>query len=127
MNSMAHFAKIENGIVTTVIVAEQDFIDSGAVGDPKNWVQTSYNSRGGIHYDPITGEPDARPHLRYNYASIGDVYDAEKDAFYPQQPYESWQLDELTCTWQPPTPIPGPLDQWRWNEKTTQWVEVKYE
>jgi hypothetical protein len=125
MNSMAHFAKIENGTVITVIVAEQDFIDSGAVGDPKNWVQTSYNSRGGVHYDPVTDKPDGKPHLRYNYASIGDVYDSERDAFYIQKPYESWHLNEATCTWEPPTPIPGPFDKWRWDEKTTRWVEIK--
>lgn len=88
---MAHFAKVEDGIVTQVIVAEQDVIDSGLFGS--GWVQTSYNTRGGQH-------PDGRP-LRKNFASVGHVYDAVRDAFIPPQPEgEGWVLNEDTCLWE---------------------------
>ena len=89
---MAHFAKVEDGIVTQVIVAEQDVIDSGLFGD--GWVQTSYNTQGGQH-------PEDRP-LRKNFAGIGFAYDAERDAFIPPQNYPSWALNEETCLWEPP-------------------------
>lgn len=105
---MGHFAKIENGLVTQVIVAEPDFINTGAVGDPSGWKQTSYNTRGGVHYDPSTGEPsaDQSKALRKNYAGIGYVYDAGRDAFYSPQPFSSWVLDETTCVWGAPVPLP---------------------
>lgn len=90
---MAHFAKVENGIVTQVIVAEQDVIDSGLFG--VGWVQTSYNTHGGQH-------PEGRP-LRKNYAGIGYTYDAERDAFIPPQPVgDGWILNEDTCLWEQP-------------------------
>lgn len=96
---MSHFAQIDdNNVVINVIVAEQDFIDSGAVGDPSRWIQTSYNTHGGQH-------PEGRP-LRKNYAGIGYTYDPSRDAFIPPQPYPSWILDEKTCWWQPPVPVP---------------------
>lgn len=103
---MSHFAKVENGIVTQVIVAEQEFIDTGAVGDPATWVQTSYNTRGGVHYDPNTGEPDGGVALRKNYAGIGYVYDSGRDAFYAPAPFPSWVLDEATCYWSAPIAMP---------------------
>ena len=84
---MAHFAKIKNGVVTQVIVAEQDFINSGYVGDSFLWVQTSYNSN-----------------FRKNYAGIGYTYDAVRDAFIPPQPDSTWTLDEETCQWVNPNP-----------------------
>ena len=126
---MAHFAKVENGIVTSVIVAEQDFINSGAVGDPSSWVQTSYNTRGGVHYGQ-DGQPDGGVALRKNYAGIGYVYDAGRDAFYSQKPYNSWVLNESTCYWEAPTPMPtgtnedGTPKMYSWNEETISWVEV---
>ena len=107
---MSHFAKIENGIVTQVIVAEQDFIDSGAVGD--SWIQTSYNTYGGQH-------PEGRP-LRKNYAGIGFTYDSQRDAFIPPQPYASWTLNENTCLWDAPTPMPTD-GIYIWDESTTSW------
>ena len=105
---MGHFAKVENGTVTQVIVAEPDFINTGAVGDPSTWKQTSYNTRGGVHYDPATGEPsaDQTKALRKNYAGMGYVYDANRDAFYSPQPFASWVLDESTCYWGAPVAIP---------------------
>lgn len=126
---MAHFAKVENGIVTSVIVAEQDFINSGAVGDPSSWVQTSYNTRGGVHYGQ-DGQPDGGVALRKNYAGIGYTYDAQRDAFYGPKPYNSWTLNESTCYWESPTPMPtdtnedGTPKRYTWNEETTSWVEV---
>jgi hypothetical protein len=116
---MSHFAKVENGIVTQVIVAEQQFINTGLVGDPKSWIQTSYNTHGGKH-------PEGRP-LRKNYAGIGYSYDAVRDAFIPPKPFNSWVLDEETCLWQAPTPMPEDGKIYTWNEEQTAWVEVTTE
>jgi len=91
---VAHFAKVIDGIVTEVIVADQDVIDAGLFGDPALWVQTSYNTYGGQH-------PEGRP-LRKNYAGLGDIYDAARDAFIAPQPYPSWILNEDTCLWADP-------------------------
>jgi len=120
---MAHFAKVENGIVTQVIVADQEFIDSGAVGT--GWVQTSYNTRGGVHYGP-DGKPDGGVALRKNYAGIGGVYDVIRDAFYVQQPYPSWILDEETCYWNAPVPLPADSDvvYYKWDEATVSWIPL---
>jgi hypothetical protein len=111
---MSHFAKVENGIVTQVIVAEQDVIDSGIFGH--GWVQTSYNTKGGQH-------PEGRP-LRKNYAGIGFTYDDEKDAFIAPQPYPSWLLDEETCLWNSPVPYPSDDKLYSWDETTTSWVQI---
>jgi hypothetical protein len=113
---MAHFAKIENGIVTQVIVADQEFIDSGAVGDTTMWIQTSYNTREGIHV--LGGTP-----LRKNYAAVGYSYDEALDAFIPPQPYPSWILNDETCMWNPPTPCPDDVDNsYTWDEATLSWI-----
>ena len=110
---MAHFAQVENGIVTQVIVAEQDVIDSGLFGT--GWVQTSYNTYGGQH-------PEGRP-LRGNYAGIGFTYDRENDVFYAPQPFPSWTLNTTTWLWEAPTPMPeGGI--YTWDEATLSWVEV---
>jgi hypothetical protein len=116
---MSHFAKVENGVVTQVIVAEQDFINSGHVGDPSSWIQTSYNTHGGQH-------PNGTP-LRKNYAGIGYTYDAIRDAFIPPKPFESWTLVEDTCLWSSPTPMPEDGKIYVWNEATTSWTEVPTE
>jgi hypothetical protein len=110
---MAHFAQVENGIVTKVIVAEQDVIDSGLFGT--GWVQTSYNTHGGQH-------PEGRP-LRKNYAGIGYTYDVQRDAFIPPKPYASWLLNEATCLWNAATPMPQDDKRYTWNEPTTSWIE----
>jgi hypothetical protein len=112
---MAHFAKIDGGIVTQVIVTEQDYVDT----IDGQWVQTSYNTYGGIHYAPNSNEPDGGIALRKNYAGIGDTYDAERDAFIPLKPYDSWLLDEPTCTWE--APVPRPEGNYTWNESTQAW------
>jgi len=111
---MSHFAQIENGIVTQVIVAEQDVIDSGLFGT--GWVQTSYNTRGGQH-------PENRP-LRKNYAGIGYTYDATRDAFIPPKPFASWLLNETSCIWEAPTPMPIDDKRYSWNEEQLTWVEM---
>lgn len=113
---MAHFAKVINGIVEQVIVAEQDVIDSGLFGEPSLWIQTSYNTKGGQH-------PEGRP-LRKNYAGIGHVYDSARDAFYAPQPFGSWSLDEETCYWIPPIPCPDDGKPYNWDEENQLWVEI---
>ena len=119
---MAHFAEVdENNIVKRVIVAEQDFINSGAVGESSNWIQTSYNTRGGIHYAPDSNEPDGGIALRKNYAGIGFTYDSDKDAFYSEQPYPSWILNEDTCQWESPVPYPDGDKDYTWNEDKQNW------
>jgi hypothetical protein len=105
---MSHFAEIDNdNIVQRVIVAEQDFINSGAVGDSFLWVQTSYNNN-----------------FRKNYAGIGYTYDQTRDAFIPPQPFPSWLLDEDTCRWDAPIPRPDDGKTYEWDEDTTSWKEI---
>ena len=110
---MAHYAKIESGIVTNVIVAEQGFVDTQS----GTWVQTSYNTHGGQH--TLGNTP-----LRKNYAGIGYTYDSTRDAFYAPQPYASWTLNETTCLWEPPVAYPDDGKFYNWNEDTTSWVEI---
>lgn len=123
---MGHFAKVNNGVVEQVIVAEQEFFDTFVDSSPGVWLQTSYNTRGGVHYDPTTGEPsaDQSKALRKNYAGIGYSYDATRDAFIPPKPYASWILDEQTCLWNAPVPYPTDGKRYQWDEATTSWVEV---
>lgn len=120
---MSHFAEISgsNNIVTRVIVAEQDFINSGAVGDPSNWIQTSYNTHYGVHYAPNTTEPDGGTQLRKNYAGIGYTYDRSRDAFYSPQPFQSWILNEDTCWWEAPVPYPDDDRDYLWDEDSCVW------
>ena len=113
---MSHFAKVENGVVTQVIVIEQDVLNLGHWGDPASWVQTSYNTSGGQH-------PEGRP-LRKNYAGIGFTYDRAKDAFIPPQPFASWLLDEETCLWGAPVAMPTDGKVYIWDETTKAWVEA---
>ena len=111
---MAHFAKIVNNIVTQVIVADQKWVDD-LDGE---WVQTSYNTHGGVHSDNKTP-------LRKNYAGIGDTYDSGRNAFYAPQPYPSWTLNEDSCLWEPLTLMPDNDKDYIWDEDTTSWVEIK--
>lgn len=120
---MAHFAKIEYGLVTEVIVAEQDVIDSGLFGSPIHWVQTSYNTRGGVHYGP-DGEPDGGIPLRKNYAAIGYSYDRFRDAFIPPKPFASWDLNEDTCLWDSPVAYPDDGKPYYWDESQQAWLEI---
>jgi hypothetical protein len=122
---MSHFAQVdENDIVVAVIVAEQDFIDSGAVGDPASWIQTSYNTRGGVHYGP-DGKPDGGIALRANYASIGCFYDRVNDVFYAPKPTD---LPTAILTgppeWRWTFPIPRPAEPYKytWSIEENNWV-----
>jgi len=123
---MAHYALIENNIVANVIVAEQDFIDK----QEGEWVQTSYNTREGIHLDPETLEPDGGVPLRANYAAVGFIYNREHDVFHPPKPlgmegevFNSWKLNTKTWTWEPPIPLPSNMEAGIWNEETLSWDE----
>ena len=105
---MSHFAKIDsNNIVTEVIVAEKNFINSGLVGDEFLWVQTSYNDN-----------------FRKNFAGIGYAYDSTRNAFIPPQPYPSWTLVEATCRWEAPVTKPDDNKNYTWDEATTNWTEA---
>jgi hypothetical protein len=120
---MAHFAKVLNGTVQQVIVAEPEFFNTFVDTSPGEWIQTSYNTRGGVHYNPETNQPsaDQSKALRKNYAGIGYMYDAQRDAFIPPKPYNSWILNEQTCLWESPIPYPTDGDQYIWNEQTIGW------
>lgn len=124
---MAHFAKVNNGVVEQVIVAEPEFFDTFVDSSPGQWIQTSYNTRGGVHYNPDTGEPsaDQSKSLRKNYAGIGYSYDAQRDAFIPPKPYASWLLDDQTCLWNAPVPYPTDGKRYQWDEETTSWIEIE--
>lgn len=115
---MAHWAKInENNVVTEVIVANEDVIQSGIFGDPDTWIQTSYNTRHGEH--GRGGTP-----FRKNFAGVDSIWDPVRDAFYAPQPYPSWLFDEETCSWKPPKPCPYDTKPWVWNEELLDWQKA---
>jgi hypothetical protein len=114
---MSHFARVTaQGSVEQVIVAEQDFIDT--LPDKTSWVQTSYNTHGGVH--ALGGTP-----LRKNFAGIGYTYDSVRDAFIPPKPYASWTLNEDTCLWDAPVAMPTDGKRYKWDEATTNWIETE--
>ena len=132
---MAHYAVLDaDNIVTQVFVGRDEDDLAPGVSDweiyyaPEGHTvkRTSYNTRGGVHYNPETGDPsaDQSKALRFNYAGIGFTYDEERDAFIPPKPFESWVLDEATCLWQAPVPMPEDGKVYRWDEDTVSWVEV---
>ena len=112
---MSHFAKVLDGKVTQVIVAEPEFFNTFVDSSPGEWIQTSYNTHGNQH-------PEGRP-LRGNYASIGFTYDRQNDVFYAPQPYSSWALNQSTWLWEAPTPMPQDGKSYKWDEATTSWIE----
>ena len=114
---MAHYAKVENTLVTQVIVAGAEFFDTFVDSSPGEWIQTSYNTHGGVHSNGETP-------LRKNYAGVGFTYDSTRDAFIPPQPYNSWILNEDTCQYEAPTAYPEGDAMYNWNEDTTSWVET---
>jgi len=124
---MGHFAKVVDGKVTQVIVAEKEFFDTFVDTSPGQWLRTSYNMRGGVHYLFNSNEPnlDQSMALRKNYAGIGYTYDAQRDAFIPPKPFESWVLNEQTCLWNAPVPYPADGKFYTWDEATTSWKEVQ--
>jgi hypothetical protein len=120
---MAHFAKVNQGIVVDVIVAEPEFFNGFVDTSPGEWIQTSYNTRGGIHYEPESNTPstDQSKALRKNYAGIGYAYDAQRDAFIPTKPYHSWVLNEETCLWESVVPYPDNDGVYYWDEGAGLW------
>ena len=121
---MSHFAFIdENNVVIQVLVIEQEELDTGNWGDSSKWIQTSYNTMGGVHYGP-DGQPDGGVALRKNFAGPGYTYDVVLDAFIAPKPYPSWLLNTETCQWQAPTPYPSDGNVYTWDEATQSWVQV---
>ena len=128
---MTHFAKLdENNVVTFVTVGRQE--DDGLeaeltarTGDI--YKQTSYNTRGGVHYTDGVPSEDQRKALRFNYAGIGFTYDEARDAFIPPKPFESWVLNETTCLWVAPIPHPEDGEFYAWNEELGDWELIPSE
>jgi hypothetical protein len=114
---MSHFAKVRDGVVVQVIVAEPEFFETFVDSSPGTWLQTSYNTYGGQHNLGGT-------QLRKNYAGIGFTYDNVRDAFIPPKPFESWVLNEETCLWESPIAMPDDGKYYNWNEEQLNWVEV---
>ena len=113
---MSHFAKVVDGKVTQVIVAEPDFFNTFVDTSPGEWIQTSYNTHGNQH-------PENRP-LRGNYAGIGYTYDRTNDVFYSPKPFASWILNESTWLWEAPVEMPDDGKIYQWDEATISWKEV---
>ena len=121
---MSHFAKVCDGKVIQVIVAEPDFFNTFVDTSPGQWLQTSYNTRGGVHYGQ-DGNPDGGVALRGNYAGIGYTYDATRDVFYAPQPFASWTLSQTTWLWEPPVAYPIDGKRYIWDEPTVSWKLVE--
>ena len=114
---MAHYAKVSNSLVIQVIVAEPEFFETFVDSSPGEWIQTSYNTQGGVHSEGNTP-------LRKNYAGVGYTYDPTRDAFIPPQPFPSWTLNEDTCQYEAPVAYPDDDKMYNWDESTTNWIEI---
>lgn len=123
---MSHFAKVLDGKVVQVIVAEADFFDTFVDTSPGTWIQTSINTYGNVHYEPniFPREKDNKPPLRANFAGIGFTYDSTNDVFYARQPFPSWTLNQNTWLWEAPVPQPNDGNVYYWQENTLSWVLV---
>ena len=121
---MGHFAKVVDGKVSQVIVAEPDFFDTFVDSSPGQWIQTSYNTRGNVHYAPNSNEPDGEPALRGNYAGIGYTYDSVNDVFYAPRPFNSWTISQTTWLWEAPVAYPDDGKGYTWDEATSSWKEI---
>ena len=129
---MAHYAKVTDGIVTRVLVAEADYFDTYVDDTPGKWVKTSYNMRGGVyHIDNVPAEDQSviegdEARQRKNFAGVGFTYDETRDAFIPPKLYPSWVLNEDTCLWNAPVDYPdgGIASDYQWNEETQTWDEI---
>ena len=132
VTDMAHYAKIKSGVVVNVIVAEPEFMLTFVDSSPGTWLKTSYNVKGGVYFDPVTGLPAEDQSLinedegrkRKNYASVGFTYSHTLDAFIPPKPFASWTLNEDTCLWEAPVPYPDDGKNYYWNEDTINWIEI---
>ena len=145
---MSNFAKLLNNVVIAVVAVNNDILldENGIEQEQKGidflksiykeplseWKQTSYNTRGGVHYDPETREPseDQSKALRYNYAGIGFTFDPDKGtdgAFIPPKPFESWVLNEDTCLWEAPVAYPEDGEDYTWDEELQEWTAVENE
>ena len=132
---MAHYAVLKDNVVTQVFVGRDEDDLAPGVTDweeyyaPEGYTvkRTSYNTRGGVNYDPETGEPseDQSKAFRGNYAGIGFTYDEDLDAFIPPKPFDSWTLDEASFSWVAPVPYPEDGEAYTWDEATTSWVGVE--
>ena len=123
---MSHFAKVVDGIVAQVIVAEQEFFDTFVDTSPGSWIQTSYNTRGNVHYGP-DNQPDGGVALRGNYAGIGYIYDQKNDVFYPPKPFNSWIINTDTWIWESPIPYPNDDKLYDWDEDNLTWKALDLE
>jgi len=123
---MAHYAKVNQGLVTQIIVAEEDFFETFQDTSPGTWIQTSYNTRGGKHYqEDGTESSDQSKALRKNFAGIDFTYDTSKDAFISPKPYDSWTLNNTTCLWEAPVASPSDDGRYVWNEADQTWDAVE--
>lgn len=126
---MAHFALVnDRNTVEQVIVAEQRYVDILPIPEGYKWVQTSYNTRYGIHYGN-DGKPDGKEPLRKNFAGVGMIYDEELDAFHAPKPYKNWIFDPVSATWNPPIPMPEDAftghAMYEWDEDNCTWIELE--
>lgn len=122
---MAHYAKVTDGIVQQVIVAEPEFFETFIDNSPGEWIQCSYNTIGGVHLDPETREPDGGTPLRKNFPSRGFTYDRERDAFIPPKPYTAWILNEQSCLWEAPLPYPDDGGAYVWSDAESNWIQTQ--
>jgi len=120
---MSHFAKVNENRVVNVLVAEEEFFDTYVDDSPGYWIQCSYNTSGGVHYDNETQEPsaDQSKALRYNFPGIGSYYDQDSDAFYSPSPYNSWVLNTNTYLWEAPVAMPQDDNNYSWDEEASSW------
>jgi hypothetical protein len=126
---MAHFAKLDknNTVVFVTVGRDEDNENELSLRTGDTYKKTSYNTRGGVHYNPDTNQPDGETPFRMNFAGLGYTYDSVKDAFIPPKPYPSWFLDEKTCYWIPPIPYPLDSNDYIWNEEQQNWILVNYD
>ena len=116
---MSYFAKVLDGKVIQVVRADPEFFETFVDTTPGHWIQTSYNTHGGVH-------PEGRP-MRKNFAGVGYSYDAQRDAFIPPKPFPSWVLNEDSCLWEAPTPMPDDGQEYAWDEDGQQWEPINKE
>lgn len=123
---MSHYAKVVDGKVVQVIVADAAFFKSFVDSSPGKWIQTSYNTHGGVHFDPVTGQPsaDQSQALRGNYAGVGFTYDVANDVFYAPQPFPSWTISAPEWIWKPPMAYPTDGKAYYWDEDQKNWTLV---